>query len=431
MTSEALVSTAPAGSDRRHFLFLQMPCGRFGHDLQRAIRAAGHQCSRVAINGGDLANGLRGKTVAYRMSFADWPSWIVGYASAERVTDLICYGDCRPYHSAAIRALKSRGVTIHVLEEGYLRPNWITCERDGVNGNSALTEIDLDRVAEQPPRPAEHMLQASNLHYSFAGIGYNFWTLLLVPLFPRYKTHRDLDIVGEGTLWLKRLLTWPIRRSRTERALKTIGNLKKPVHLALLQLNGDSQLKVHSNFQSTRHFVEHCIAEFAASNTHDSLLVFKNHPLDTGVINLHQLITEESARHGLTGRVFFVETGKLVPLLEHSVSAVAINSTACHQALLRGIPTLVLGRAVFNHPQIVSRMRLADFFRLRPVKSSQAYDKLISIMRQTCQFNGGFYSEESRRVLLPKLLRGLIDGMPSPKSFETGKPAERDVKQAS
>ena len=118
-------------------------------------------------------------------------------------------------------------------------------------------------------------------------------------------------------------------------------------------------------------------------------------------------------------------------MLEHSVSAVAINSTACHQALLRGIPTLVLGRAVFNHPQIVSRMRLADFFRLRPCKSSADYEKLISVMRQTCQFNGGFYSDEGRHVLLPNLVRGLLDGMPSAESFETGAPADRDVKQAS
>ena len=173
------------------------------------------------------------------------------------------------------------------------------------------------------------------------------------------------------------------------------------------------------------------VRSFARAAPEGSLLLIKNHPLDTGVISLHRLIASESARHGLTGRVFFVETGKLVPLLEHSVSAVAINSTACHQALLRGIPTLVLGRAVFNHPQIVSRMRLADFFRLRPVKNSQAYDKLISVMRQTCQFNGGFYSDESRRVLLPNLVRGLIDGMPSVKSFETAKPVERGVKQAS
>ncbi len=129
--------------------------------------------------------------------------------------------------------------------------------------------------------------------------------------------------------------------------------------------------------------------------------MFKNHPLDNGVIDLARVIREEAERHGVDDRVFFVETGKLVPLLEMSVSATSINSTACHQALLRGIPTLVLGKAVFNHPQIVSRMRLADFFRMRPCKDRADYDKLVSVMRQTCQFNGGFYSQEGRNLLDP------------------------------
>jgi capsular polysaccharide export protein len=190
---------------------------------------------------------------------------------------------------------------------------------------------------------------------------------------------------------------------------------------------------VHSEFKSTRHFVEHCIAEFKASGAQDSLLVFKNHPLDSGVIDLDRVIAEEAERLGLAGRVFFVETGKLVPLLEKSISAIAINSTACHQALIRRIPTLVLGKAVFNHKQIVSRMRLADFFRMRPVKGKAAYEKLIAVMRHTCQFNGGFYSEEGRRILLPILTRALLDGMPDIKSFEaeSGDSAGASVKQAS
>lgn len=403
----------------RHFVLLQMPCGRFGSKLQRAIKSAGHRCTRVAINGGDLVGALRERTIAYTRSFADWPSWIADFVRSGGVTDVICYGDCRPYHRAAIQALKPLGVRVHVLEEGYLRPNWVTCERDGVNGHSLLTGIDLDRVSIQPVAAPETMLKASNLRYAVAGINYYLWTMLLTPMFPRYETHRDLDVVGEATLWLQRLCSWPFRRSRTERALKAIERLQKPVHLVLLQLNGDSQLKVHSGFRSTRHFVEYSIAEFAASGAQDALLVFKNHPLDSGVIDLNRVIREETERHGLDGRVFFVETGKLVPLLEKSISATAINSTACHQALLRGIPTLVLGKAVFNHPQIVSRMRLADFFKLRPCKNRANYDKLVSLMRQTCQFNGGFYSEDGRSNLLPALVRALVDGMPEARSFET------------
>ncbi|WP_373502106.1 hypothetical protein [Aestuariivirga sp.] len=431
MNFEAHRSRAGETFEKRHFLLLQMPCGQFGRALYKSLKASGHRCTRVAINGGDFLGALRQRSFAYTRSLADWPSWVTNLARAESVTDVICYGDCRPYHRAAIQALKPLGIRVHVLEEGYLRPNWVTCEPDGVNGFSALTSVDLDLVPQQPVATAEQKLHASNLRYCLAGFSYYFWTFMLVPVFPRYETHRELDIVGEATLWLQRLLTWPFRRSRTERALKAIGSLHKPVHLVLLQLNGDSQLKVHSGFRSTRHFVEHCIAEFAASGAQDSLLVFKNHPLDSGVINLNRVIREETERHGLEGRVFFVETGKLVPLLERSISATAINSTACHQALLRGIPTLVLGKAVFNHPQIVSRMRLADFFRMRPCKNRADYDKLVSLMRQTCQFNGGFYTEEARRILMPALVKALAEGTPDVKAFETVARPATEAKHAS
>jgi hypothetical protein len=92
---------------------------------------------------------------------------------------------------------------------------------------------------------------------------------------------------------------------------------------------------------------------------------------------------------------------------------------------------MVLGRAVFNHPQIVPRMRLADFFRMRPCKSRADYDKLIGLMRRTCQFNGSYYSAEGRRILLPALTRALVDGMPGVDAFMTKADGLQATKQAS
>lgn len=406
----------------RHFLLLQGPCGRFYSHLQRNLEAQGHRCTRVAINGGDLISGLFDHVVVYRRSFADWPHWLAEKVQRKNITDLICYGDCRPYHREAITALQALGVRVHVLEEGYLRPNWITCEPGGVNGNSSLTRINLDGIDAArlagPDQNSEVELHGAHWHYMMSGFAHYFWTFLLTPLFPRYISHRDLDILGEAALWLERFGSWPMRRSRTRKALKAVDDSRRPVHLVLLQLNGDSQLREHSSFQSVRHFVEYCVAEYAASSMADSVLVFKNHPLDNGVVNLGRVVREEAEKHGLADRVFFVDSGKLVPLLEKAISVTAINSTAVHQSLLRGIPTMVLGRAVFNHPQIVARMKLSDFFRLRPHKGIENYRKLIALMRRTCQFNGGFYNAQGRKALLPALTRALIKGVPAPSSFE-------------
>lgn len=438
----ALMRDRAVGSDRdiqsggqRHFLLLQGPCGQFFSELKTSLTAQGHRCTRVAINGGDYVNGVRAGILPFRASFADWPHWLEDFARREGVTDLICYGDCRPYHRAAIQVLKPAGVAVHVLEEGYLRPNWVTCESEGVNGFSALTRIDLGRVdpsaLSDPLIRPEVELKGTHWHYILSGFLYYFWTFLLTPAFPRYESHRDIDIVGEAALWLGRYVTMPWRRFKTRKALEAIKNLGRPIHLVLLQLNGDSQIRVHSSFDSTRDFAEFCIAEFAAGASPETILVFKNHPLDNGIIRLEQVIADAARRSGIEDRVFFVETGKLVPLLESAISVTAVNSTACHQALLRSIPTMVLGRAVFNHPQVTAQGRLADFFRLRPMKDRGAYEKLVNLMRATCQFNGGFYSQQGRDALMPGLTRALAEGLPLPQSFELPANVRRGDRRAS
>lgn len=401
-------------SKRRNFLLLQGPCGPFFRTLQASLTARGHNCTRVVLNGGDLIDSARRDRVVYRQSLADWPVWAKDFAEARGITDLVVYGDCRLYHRLAIAILKPLGVRIHVLEEGYLRPNWITCEPDGVNGNSALATLDLDSVGgdviDRPARKTEVDIKGSHTKYMLMGFWYYMWAVILAPFFPRYISHREIGAWSEGLLWLARLGSWPLRRWRTRQTLGQLADLDQPMHLVLLQLNGDSQLADHSHFNSLRHMVEVCIAEFKAARTARQILVFKNHPLDNGIVNIARLVREETARHGLEGRVFFVESPKLAPLLEKSISVTAVNSTACHQSLRRGIPTMVLGRAVFNHPQIVPRMRLADFFRLRPQMDQAHYDKLVNLLRHTSQFNGGFYSRQGRETLLPALTATLISG---------------------
>ncbi len=415
----------------RHFLLLQMPCGSFGRELQSSLEEAGQACTRVVFNGGDLMGARGQQSVSYRQSAADWPLWIESFALSHGVTDLVCYGDCRPYHCAAIDVLTPLGVRIHVLEEGYLRPNWITCEPNGVNGFSQLTELDIKTLPASPDAAPEIELPPSFMSYCLLGFMHYFWVFMMRPVFPHYVSHREMGVTSEAMLWLGRLISLPLRRIRLRRLYDTLRQLGKPVHLVLLQLNGDSQIKVHSDFRSVADFVRYCIAEFAASGVTDELLVFKNHPLDNGVIPLGRLIHQEAEHHGLAGRVLFADGGNLVSLLGNSVSAVSINSTACHQALRRGIPTFLAGRAVFNHPSISAQMPMREFFAHVPQKNQADYDKLIHHMMQSCQINGGFYSSEGREILMPRLVVRLMGGSPAvlPEAAQARQVPPQRVKQ--
>ena len=62
------------------------------------------------------------------------------------ITDLVLYGDTRPIHAMAIARAKAAGVTVHVFEEGYLRPWWVTYERGGANGHSPVMHMTLDQI---------------------------------------------------------------------------------------------------------------------------------------------------------------------------------------------------------------------------------------------------------------------------------------------
>lgn len=126
-----------ADSASRSFLFLQGPHGPFFSMLAQALRNCGHNALRINLNGGDKVD-WPGPATDYRGTFRAWPLFFDDFIVNHGVTDLILYGDCRPYHASAHGMARLRGVRVHVVEEGYIRPDFLTLQADGVNGNSKL-----------------------------------------------------------------------------------------------------------------------------------------------------------------------------------------------------------------------------------------------------------------------------------------------------
>lgn len=396
--SEQFATLASTDDGARRFLLLQGPCGGFYSALAKELKARGCDVLRVVLSGGDWVDSLGQDRIHYRKSFSEWPVWLRGLVADRGITDAVVYGDCRPYHRLAIKIFRELGIRVHALEEGYIRPNWITYERDGVNGNSPLIQLSFQDIDASAVDAAEFDQQKTLYHgflgYVMAGIAYYAFQFFLTPFYPRYRTHRNYAIATEAAFWLMRFFTWPWRLRRAEKDTRHLAERGTPFHLALLQLDGDSQIQSHSAFDSIIEFIELCIRDYARSGSHDQALVFKNHPLDNGMLNLRRIIGEVAERHGLKDSIFFIDAGKLAPLMENACSVISINSTACHQSLKRGIPTAVLGRAIYRHPEIAPQMKLADFFRLRPAMRRENYELFYKFLCLTCQVNGGFYTRE-------------------------------------
>src|SRR5690606_24548471 len=119
---------------KRSFLFLQGPHGPFFKELGLALRAEGHNVQRINFNAGDLLDWYGKGTHCFFWRPKNLIRWLEKFIQNYAVTDLVLYGDCRPLHKDAIQFFRDRGKRIHIFEEGYIRPHWVTYERDGVNG---------------------------------------------------------------------------------------------------------------------------------------------------------------------------------------------------------------------------------------------------------------------------------------------------------
>lgn len=390
----------------RCFLFLQGPHGPFFDRLGRMLRAAGARVVRVGFNRGDEAFWSdRASYVAFTDPLDAWPGRVAELFAEHGVTDLVLYGDTRPVHALAIAEARRRGITVHVFEEGYLRPYWVTYERGGSNGNSRLMQLPVARMREILAGADFDNVEApahwgDTRHHVFYGALYHAFVLLANGRYRNFRPHRNLTVRQEFRLYLRRLLLMPAQWVERLVVTERIKRGGFPYHLVLLQLAHDASFRDHGPFNSMSEFAEQVIAGFAAGAPRHHHLVFKAHPLEDGRTPIHRDIRRLARAHGVAGRVHFVRGGKLKRLLDNARSAVTVNSTAAQQALWRGLPLKVFGRAVYDKPEFVSTQSLRDFFRQPTRPDSRAYRDYRHFLLETSQIPGGFYSARGRRQLL-------------------------------
>jgi len=419
-----------SGKDRR-FLFLQGPHGPFFHRLGKMLAAAGAEVWRVGFNRGDRAFWPTDASfIPYRGTVQDWPTAFRALIETRQITDLVLYGDTRPIHATAVEAARAAGLTVHVFEEGYLRPYWVTYERGGSNGHSRLMQMSVAEMQaalakaemELPDAPSrwgdmrQHMFWGALYHW-FVLTG--FWD------FRNFRPHRKLTVRQEFWLYVKRLVLMPFHRWERMLATFRIKHGGFPYHLVLLQLEHDASFQMHSPFTTMTEFLEVVMEGFAKGAAPHHHIVFKAHPLEDGRVPVAKEIRRLAQAYGVTRRVHFVRGGKLAGLLNHARSAVTVNSTAAQQVLWRGLPLKTFGAAVYAKPEFVSTQPLADFFAQPSRPDSRAYRDYRHYLLETSQIPGGFYSSRGRRELLRQVVDMMLQAEDPYDALTSGKAAPR------
>ena len=398
---------------KRHFLFLQGPHGPFFHRLGTMLRAAGCKVSRVGFNAGDRAFWF-GKPgyIPFRGKADDWAPTFTDVLTTHRITDIVLYGDTRPIHAQAVEIAKSQGLNVHVFEEGYMRPYWVTYERGGTNGHSRLMTMTIPEMREalalsdlEVPTPPAHW--GDMRQHLFYGALYHWFVMFRNKDYRNFARHRELPVAKEAYLYTKRLLLMPLISIDRKIASTRIRHGGFPYHLVLMQLEHDASFQNHSPFTRMSEFIDVVMAGFANGAPRHHHLVFKAHPLENDRSPIRTLIRDAAKKHGVKARVHYVRGGKLARLLDQARTAVTVNSTAGQQVLWRGIPLKVFGQAVYSKKQFVSEQPLAEFFASPTRPNSKAYKDYRRFLLETSQIPGGFYSARGRR----QLMRQVVDMM--------------------
>jgi capsular polysaccharide export protein len=393
--------TRPA-TTARIFLLLQGPHGPFFDRLAALLRETGAEVWRCGFNAGDehfWSDPAR--FIRHEGSVADWPAHLDRILDARGITDIVLYGDVRPIHAKARKIAEERGLTVHVFEEGYLRPYWICYERQGSNGNSALMQIPLASMrsvlreqSAEVHRPPAHW--GDMRQHKFYGAFYHFLVLIANHRYRAYTGHRAIPVIQEFRLNLRRLVFSPfhsLQRRFQWRRLRLSG---RPYSLVLMQLEHDSNFLGHSPFKRNAQFIDQVVESFARAAPPHHQLVFKAHPLEDGRARNLDALRVAARRFGVEHRVHYIRGGKLAEVLSLARSVVTVNSTGAQQALWRGIPVKALGRAVYVKPGLVSDQSLDGFFESPDAPDPQAYRTFRNYLLQTSQVPGGFYAERSR-----------------------------------
>jgi capsular polysaccharide export protein len=404
--------------ESRSVLMLQGLMGPLFRRLGEGLRKSGHKVHKVNFNGGDRAFWRLPGAIDYRGSKDAWPEAFAQLLDEHAVTDVMLFGDSRDYHRAATRICADRGVAVHVFEEGYIRPDWVTMELGGVNGNSSLPRDPhwyREVAAALPPVPDHQKVPSSFRRRALEGLAYNTADVLTRWRYPHWRNHRPWHPIVEATGWVRKLSRRRERGKAAAALMERLAAQRARYFLFPLQLDSDAQIRIHSPFAGIADAMRLVIASFARHAPGDVRLVIKEHPLDNGVRDWEQEAADIAESLGVADRVDYLAVGDIESVSAGALGIVTINSTSGTLGLAQRVPVVVLGHAVYDIPDITFQDGL-DAFWQRPVPPDAAtFAAFRRILIENCLIPGGFFSEPAlekvvqhaiarfeRRPLLPE-----------------------------
>jgi capsular polysaccharide export protein len=375
-------------------MLLQGPVGPFFRDLHQHLIDRGFDVIKVNFNGGDLLFSPRG-SLNFRGSPADWSIWLSAFVVERRPAAIVLFGDGRPYHIEALQIANAERIVAWCLEEGYIRPNHITCEQMGNNAHSSLRQQTSGRI--HPPIAAEHPIESSFGVTAIYAALYSVAQAALSASFRKNIRHRQRPVLTECVRWSINVFR-KFAFYRTNRIVldQVLNHRMRDYYVVALQVHDDLNLLRNGNNWTMERLIDETTRSFAEHAPRNHRLLFKVHPLDRGHRPYRKLVAKAARAWKCEARVTIVDDGPIGPIIRHSEGVITVNSTSGLIALWQGRPLIALGEAVYstvalNTLSSTDPAELDSFWRRPKVAGEKAVSEFLERMRRESLINGSFY----------------------------------------
>ncbi len=404
---------AGAGAEQqRTFLFLQGHPSYFARRLADELERRGHRALRINFCLGDTLCWLGRKSVSYRGRLRDWPGWLRAFIQREQVTDILYYADRKPYHIVAKEEAEKIGIRAFAYEFGYMRPDWITIERNGMSAYSHFPNNPgaIRAIARDHPKPDMQMRYPYSKGVEiFHEVTYNLATFFTPFLYPFYDSDRYYNTLVEYISGIPGLFLEKRNHKRAEDLIqRIIVEHKTPFFLFPLQLQSDYQLRDNAPFSHQKEAIEQVITSFSRHAPAQTHLFFKQHPLDNGWERWGKIIRHLARKQHLAERVHLLIGGDLAKLLRQAKGCVLINSTVGMQALSLGCPVKALGTAIYDVEGLCHQKSLDSFWQNPTRPDTSLVHDLQRALAGTIQVKGNFFTAAGQKAAIPQMAQMLL-----------------------
>jgi capsule polysaccharide modification protein KpsS len=378
----------------RRVALLQGPAGPFFCKLAKLLRERRATVVKVNFNAGDDLFYRGPEVVRFRGPFEAWPGFFERLVGERGIEAIVVFGDTRPLHRMAIEASARLGVRPFVIDEGYLRPDFVSFEEGGVLSRSSMPrDPEFYRELAIEPLPEPRSVGDALTPAALYTVAYASSHALLGWRYPHYRHHRDIRPLPQALCWAR----GGVRRAlhdRRDRELdrRIAAGDTPPFYLVPLQVHLDAAVR-DSGFDDIGEFIATTVRSFARHAPGESLLLVKDHPMGRPYRDYSQLLARLGAEHGVSERLKYVDVIHLPTALRRARGTVVINSTVGLSSIHHGTPVKCLGSAVYDLPGLTFQGSLDEFWGDPGQVDADLYERFRWWLRTHTQINGSVWKD--------------------------------------